>query len=123
MSFRAQREIFRCHRIENCGFLPMVEMTDSLITTAFCKAIGVEIYAVPMPKSISCEEVIETPGALSKPGCLLRRPVRTADSSALRKNQKSESLNSGESRLEKSLGRFGREGKRDRRGITAGRLR
>jgi hypothetical protein len=27
----------------------------------------------------ACEEVIETPGALSKPGCLLRRPMRTAD--------------------------------------------
>ena len=25
------------------------------------------------------EEVLETPGALSKPGCLLRRPMRTAD--------------------------------------------
>jgi len=25
----------------------------------------------------ACEEVIETPGALSKPGCLLRRPMRT----------------------------------------------
>jgi len=25
------------------------------------------------------EEVIEAPGALSKPGCLLRRPMRTAD--------------------------------------------
>ena len=29
----------------------------------------------------ACEEVIETPGALSKPGCLLRRPMRTADPS------------------------------------------
>jgi hypothetical protein len=27
----------------------------------------------------ACEEVIETPGALSKPGGLLRRPMRTAD--------------------------------------------
>ena len=27
----------------------------------------------------ACEEVIETPGALSKPGWLLRRPMRTAD--------------------------------------------
>ena len=27
----------------------------------------------------ACEEVIETPGALTKPGCLLRRPMRTAD--------------------------------------------
>jgi hypothetical protein len=27
----------------------------------------------------ACEEVLETPGALSKPGCLLRRPMRTAD--------------------------------------------
>jgi len=27
------------------------------------------------------EEVIETPGALAKPGCLLRRPMRTADPS------------------------------------------
>ena len=25
------------------------------------------------------EEVLETPGALSKPGCFLRRPMRTAD--------------------------------------------
>jgi hypothetical protein len=25
------------------------------------------------------EEVLETPGALPKPGCLLRRPMRTAD--------------------------------------------
>jgi hypothetical protein len=25
------------------------------------------------------EEVLETPGALTKPGCLLRRPMRTAD--------------------------------------------
>jgi len=29
----------------------------------------------------ACEEVIETPGALAKPGCLLRRPMRTADPS------------------------------------------
>jgi hypothetical protein len=36
----------------------------------------------------ACEEVIEIPGALSKPGCLLRRPMRTADPSGLfRKNQ------------------------------------
>ena len=27
----------------------------------------------------ACEEVIETPGALSQLGCLLRRPMRTAD--------------------------------------------
>jgi hypothetical protein len=27
----------------------------------------------------ACEEILETPGALSKPGCLLRRPMRTAD--------------------------------------------
>ena len=27
----------------------------------------------------ACEEVIETPGALSKPGWLLWRPMRTAD--------------------------------------------
>jgi len=34
------------------------------------------------------EEVLETPGALSKPGCLLRRPVRTADPSGpFRRNQ------------------------------------
>jgi hypothetical protein len=25
------------------------------------------------------EEILETPGALPKPGCLLRRPMRTAD--------------------------------------------
>jgi hypothetical protein len=35
----------------------------------------------------ACEEVIETPGALSKPGCLLRRPMRMADPIVLRKNQ------------------------------------
>jgi len=29
----------------------------------------------------ACEEVLETPGALTKPGCLLRRPMRTADPS------------------------------------------
>jgi len=35
----------------------------------------------------ACEEVIETPGALSKPGWLLRRPMRTADpSGSFRKN-------------------------------------
>ncbi|RPJ17792.1 MAG: hypothetical protein EHM37_00155 [Deltaproteobacteria bacterium] len=34
------------------------------------------------------EEVLETPGALSKPGCLLRRPMRTADPSGpFRRNQ------------------------------------
>ena len=27
----------------------------------------------------ACEEVLETPGALAKPGCLLRRPMRMAD--------------------------------------------
>jgi len=27
----------------------------------------------------ACEEVLETPGALSKPGWILRRPMRTAD--------------------------------------------
>jgi hypothetical protein len=27
----------------------------------------------------ACEEVIETPGASAKPGCHLRRPMRTAD--------------------------------------------
>jgi len=27
----------------------------------------------------ACEEVIETPGALTKPECHLRRPMRTAD--------------------------------------------
>ena len=27
----------------------------------------------------ACEEVIETSGASAKPGCLLRRPMRTAD--------------------------------------------
>jgi len=27
----------------------------------------------------ACEEVLETPGALAKPGRLLRRPMRTAD--------------------------------------------
>jgi len=36
----------------------------------------------------ACEEVIETPGALSKPRCLLRRPMRTADPiGPFRKNQ------------------------------------
>ena len=36
----------------------------------------------------ACEEVLETPGALSKPGCILRRPMRTADPSGpFRKNQ------------------------------------
>jgi hypothetical protein len=44
----------------------------------------------------ACEEVIETPGALSKPGCILRRPMRTADpSGTFRKKLKLESLNSG----------------------------
>jgi hypothetical protein len=33
------------------------------------------------------EEVLETPGALSKPGCHLRRPMRTADPIVLRRNQ------------------------------------
>jgi len=34
------------------------------------------------------EEVLETPGASAKPGCLLRRPMRTADpSGTFRKNQ------------------------------------
>ena len=33
------------------------------------------------------EGVLETPGALSKPGSLLRRPMRTADPSVLRRNQ------------------------------------
>jgi hypothetical protein len=34
------------------------------------------------------EEVLETPGALSKPGWLLRRPMRTADPfEPFRKNQ------------------------------------
>jgi hypothetical protein len=32
------------------------------------------------------EEVLDTPGALSKPGSLLRRPMRTADPSVLRRN-------------------------------------
>jgi len=36
----------------------------------------------------ACEEVIETPGALSKPEWLLRRPMRTADLiGTFRKNQ------------------------------------
>ena len=36
----------------------------------------------------ACEEVLETPGALSKPGGLLRRPMRTADPSGpFRRNQ------------------------------------
>ena len=36
----------------------------------------------------ACEEVIETPGASPKPGCLLRRPMRTADPiGPFRKNQ------------------------------------
>jgi len=36
----------------------------------------------------ACEEVIETPGALAKPGWLLRRPMRTADPiGPFRKNQ------------------------------------
>ena len=36
----------------------------------------------------ACEEVIETSGALTKPGCLLRRPMRTADPiGPFRKNQ------------------------------------
>jgi len=34
------------------------------------------------------EEVLETPGASAKPGCFLRRPMRTADPSGpFRKNQ------------------------------------
>jgi len=34
------------------------------------------------------EEVLETPGALTKPGCLLRRPMRTTDPiEPLRRNQ------------------------------------
>jgi hypothetical protein len=34
------------------------------------------------------EEVLETPGASTKPGCLLRRPMRTADPiGSFRKNQ------------------------------------
>src|SRR5512137_259948 len=34
------------------------------------------------------EEVLETPGALSQPGCILRRPMRTADPSGpFRRNQ------------------------------------
>ena len=45
----------------------------------------------------ACEEVIETPGALTKPGCLLRRPMRPADPiGPFREKQKLESLNSGE---------------------------
>jgi hypothetical protein len=37
----------------------------------------------------ACEEVIETPGASAKPGCLLRRPMRTADPiGPFRKSQK-----------------------------------
>jgi hypothetical protein len=36
----------------------------------------------------ACEEVIEPPGALTKPGCILRRPMRTADpSGSFRRNQ------------------------------------
>ena len=36
----------------------------------------------------ACEEVIETPGALSESGSFLRRPLRTADpSGSFRKNQ------------------------------------
>jgi hypothetical protein len=36
----------------------------------------------------ACEEVLETPGASAKPGCLLRRPMRTADPSGpFRRNQ------------------------------------
>jgi hypothetical protein len=36
----------------------------------------------------ACEEVLETPGALTKPQCLLRRPMRTADPiGPFRKNQ------------------------------------
>ena len=36
----------------------------------------------------ACEEVIETPGASAKPGCLLRRPMRAADPiGPFRKNQ------------------------------------
>ena len=38
----------------------------------------------------ACEEVIETPGASAKPGCLLRRPMRAADPiGSFRKNQNS----------------------------------
>ena len=34
------------------------------------------------------EEVLETPGALTRPGCLLRRPMRTTDPiGSFRKNQ------------------------------------
>ena len=36
----------------------------------------------------ACEEVLEIPGASAKPGCLLRRPMRTADPiGPFRKNQ------------------------------------
>ena len=31
----------------------------------------------------ACEEVIETPGAMAKPGCLLRRPMRRQTPSGL----------------------------------------
>jgi len=41
----------------------------------------------------ACEEVIETPGALSKPGWILRRPMRAADPiGSFRKNQNSNRL-------------------------------
>ena len=36
----------------------------------------------------ACEEVIETPGASAKPGCLLRRLMRTADPSGLSEKTK-----------------------------------
>jgi hypothetical protein len=36
----------------------------------------------------ACEEVLEPPGVLSKPGCLLRRPMRTTDPiGSFRKNK------------------------------------
>jgi hypothetical protein len=44
----------------------------------------------------ACEEVIETPGALPKPECLLRRPMRTANPiGPFRKKPKGKLLNPG----------------------------
>jgi hypothetical protein len=36
-------------------------------------------YPTTETADAACEEVLETPGALAQPGCLLRRPMRTAD--------------------------------------------
>jgi predicted nucleotidyltransferase len=59
MSFRAQREIFREQRIENRRFLPLVEMTDSPIST-FYEVIKVDLRTPEDLSKYFREEVLSS---------------------------------------------------------------